>query len=91
MCGEGKQRRPVRLAVIGYGKLGGLELSYSSDLDLVFLHDGEGAAQETEGERTLGGKSEIGPCPVLIPAIVGTGVTTVIINRPQPEPSPSRP
>jgi len=25
-------------AIIGYGKLGGLELSYSSDLDLVFLH-----------------------------------------------------
>ncbi len=25
-------------AVIGYGKLGGRELSYSSDLDLVFLH-----------------------------------------------------
>jgi [glutamine synthetase] adenylyltransferase / [glutamine synthetase]-adenylyl-L-tyrosine phosphorylase len=26
--------------VIGYGKLGGIELSYLSDLDLVFLHDG---------------------------------------------------
>src|SRR5690606_20576655 len=26
--------------VIGYGKLGGIELSYQSDLDLVFLHDG---------------------------------------------------
>jgi [glutamine synthetase] adenylyltransferase / [glutamine synthetase]-adenylyl-L-tyrosine phosphorylase len=26
--------------VIGYGKLGGIELSYISDLDLVFLHDG---------------------------------------------------
>lgn len=26
-------------AVIGYGKVGGLELSYSSDLDLVFLHN----------------------------------------------------
>lgn len=25
-------------AIIGYGKLGGLEMSYSSDLDLVFLH-----------------------------------------------------
>lgn len=25
-------------AVIGYGKLGGLELGYASDLDLVFLH-----------------------------------------------------
>ncbi|MCH8958644.1 MAG: hypothetical protein IH835_04195 [Proteobacteria bacterium] len=25
--------------VLGYGKLGGLELAYGSDLDLVFLHD----------------------------------------------------
>ncbi len=27
--------------VIGYGKMGGLELGYGSDLDLVFLHDGD--------------------------------------------------
>ncbi|XKM13803.1 bifunctional [glutamate--ammonia ligase]-adenylyl-L-tyrosine phosphorylase/[glutamate--ammonia-ligase] adenylyltransferase [Orbaceae bacterium ac157xtp] len=27
------------LLVVGYGKLGGLELGYGSDLDLVFLHD----------------------------------------------------
>jgi glutamate-ammonia-ligase adenylyltransferase len=34
-------------AVIGYGKLGGLELGYTSDLDLVFLHAGTGG--ETRG------------------------------------------
>jgi glutamate-ammonia-ligase adenylyltransferase len=28
-----------RLAIIAYGKLGGKELGYSSDLDLVYLHD----------------------------------------------------
>lgn len=28
-------------AVIGYGKVGGMELSYSSDLDLVFVHDSD--------------------------------------------------
>ena len=27
------------LAIIGYGKLGGIELSYSSDLDIVFIHN----------------------------------------------------
>ncbi len=27
--------------IIGYGKLGGRELSYGSDLDLVFIHSGE--------------------------------------------------
>ena len=31
--------RPPRFAVIAYGKLGGKELGYGSDLDLVFLHD----------------------------------------------------
>jgi len=36
-------------AVIAYGKLGGLELGYGSDLDLVFLH--AGAEGQTEGDR----------------------------------------
>lgn len=31
--------RPPRFAVIGYGKLGGKELGFASDLDLVYLHD----------------------------------------------------
>lgn len=35
-------------AVIGYGKLGGLELGYGSDLDLVFLYDkGDGMTDGT--------------------------------------------
>jgi len=38
--------------VIAYGKLGGLELGYGSDLDLVFLH--AGTNQQTRGgERTI--------------------------------------
>ena len=39
-------------AVIGYGKLGGLELGYDSDLDLVFLHDAEDDAP-TGGARPI--------------------------------------
>jgi len=35
----GEPAAQSRLAIIGYGKLGGLELGYSSDLDLVFVHD----------------------------------------------------
>ncbi|WP_313953536.1 bifunctional [glutamate--ammonia ligase]-adenylyl-L-tyrosine phosphorylase/[glutamate--ammonia-ligase] adenylyltransferase [Accumulibacter sp.] len=31
--------RPPRFAVIAYGKLGGKELGFASDLDLVYLHD----------------------------------------------------
>jgi [glutamine synthetase] adenylyltransferase / [glutamine synthetase]-adenylyl-L-tyrosine phosphorylase len=40
-------------AVVGYGKLGGLELGYGSDLDLVFLHDSSGSHQETDGPQPL--------------------------------------
>jgi glutamate-ammonia-ligase adenylyltransferase len=32
-------RAAPRFAVVGYGKLGGKELGYASDLDLVFLYD----------------------------------------------------
>ncbi len=53
MCTEDGVRRPVRICVVGYGKLGGMELGYSSDLDLVFLHDSTGAQQETAGARTI--------------------------------------
>lgn len=39
--------------IVGYGKLGGLELSYGSDLDIVFLHDSKGDEQVTDGEKPL--------------------------------------
>lgn len=35
---------PVRLSVIALGKWGGRELNYASDIDLVFVHDGDGVA-----------------------------------------------
>ena len=39
-------------AVIGYGKLGGIELGYSSDLDMVFLYEGNDHAM-TDGDRQI--------------------------------------
>ena len=38
-------------AVIAYGKLGGIELGYGSDLDLVFLHAGDPG--ETDGDPPI--------------------------------------
>jgi glutamate-ammonia-ligase adenylyltransferase len=38
--------------VVGYGKMGGLELSYGSDLDLVFLYD-TAKGKTTSGSREL--------------------------------------
>ncbi|NRQ44227.1 bifunctional [glutamate--ammonia ligase]-adenylyl-L-tyrosine phosphorylase/[glutamate--ammonia-ligase] adenylyltransferase [Rheinheimera sp. YQF-2] len=42
-------------AVIAYGKLGGLELGYGSDLDLVFVHNCD-SQQATNGERSIDSK-----------------------------------
>ncbi len=39
---------PPRFAIVGYGKLGGKELGYASDLDLVFLYD---AADDEQAVR----------------------------------------
>jgi len=48
-----EETRQAGFGVIAYGKLGGLELSYGSDLDIVFLHDSRGKQQETDGARPL--------------------------------------
>ncbi len=40
------------MAVFGYGKLGGIELGYGSDLDLVFVNDARRQGV-TDGERSI--------------------------------------
>ena len=42
--------RVARLVVLGLGKLGGLELNYSSDIDLIFLCEDDG---RTDGHRPI--------------------------------------
>jgi glutamate-ammonia-ligase adenylyltransferase len=45
--------RDAQFAIVAYGKLGGIELNYGSDLDLVFLHDSAGSRQLTAGPRQI--------------------------------------
>ncbi|MEN8170433.1 MAG: bifunctional [glutamate--ammonia ligase]-adenylyl-L-tyrosine phosphorylase/[glutamate--ammonia-ligase] adenylyltransferase [Pseudomonadota bacterium] len=40
-------------AVIAYGKMGGFELGYGSDLDIVFLHSKESEGKFTGGDKPL--------------------------------------
>lgn len=40
--------------IVGYGKVGGLEFGHGSDLDLVFIHDGDPNA-ETDGTKPIDG------------------------------------
>jgi glutamate-ammonia-ligase adenylyltransferase len=59
-----KYGRPVRIdgepcdkdfLIVGYGKLGGIELGHGSDLDLVFIHDGHSSAV-TDGAKPIAGQ-----------------------------------
>jgi glutamate-ammonia-ligase adenylyltransferase len=49
---ESKGTRDCRFVVLGLGKLGGRELNFSSDIDLIFVYEGEG---ETAGIPGTGG------------------------------------
>ena len=49
------EREGRGFAVVGYGKLGGWELGYSSDLDLIFLHDCPVDVM-TDGDREIDGR-----------------------------------
>ena len=49
---EGSSLQSPGFIVLGYGKLGGIELGYKSDLDLVFLHRGT-AGQTVGGPRSI--------------------------------------
>ena len=40
-------------AMVAYGKLGGIELGYGSDLDMVFLHANDSSGRTTDGEKPV--------------------------------------
>ncbi|SON48183.1 bifunctional [glutamate--ammonia ligase]-adenylyl-L-tyrosine phosphorylase/[glutamate--ammonia-ligase] adenylyltransferase [Vibrio tapetis] len=50
-----KDRGSKGFAVIGYGKVGGWELGYNSDLDIVFMHDCP-ASVNTDGNKEIDGR-----------------------------------
>ncbi|GAB2507103.1 bifunctional [glutamate--ammonia ligase]-adenylyl-L-tyrosine phosphorylase/[glutamate--ammonia-ligase] adenylyltransferase [Lysobacter humi (ex Lee et al. 2017)] len=52
MCAAHGEVPGARFAVLGYGSLGGEELGFGSDLDLVFLYDAASDA-ESDGARPL--------------------------------------
>ena len=52
-CVDDGGQRAAGFCIVAYGKLGGIELGYGSDLDLVFLHDSSGEQQYTDGEHRV--------------------------------------
>ena len=73
-----RHRETPRFAVIAYGKLGGKELGYASDLDLIFLYD----------ESTLGGP--VGPDDQAARGARGSGdnAGAALPNAAAPAPTP---
>lgn len=49
-CPRDEQGERVNMVVLGLGKLGGQELNYSSDIDLMYVYDGAGSS---DGKRAL--------------------------------------
>jgi [glutamine synthetase] adenylyltransferase / [glutamine synthetase]-adenylyl-L-tyrosine phosphorylase len=52
-CLAGTSRDRPGIVVIGYGSLGGKELNFASDLDLVFVYDEALVGSESDGPRQL--------------------------------------
>ncbi|MFT5393546.1 MAG: glutamate-ammonia-ligase adenylyltransferase, partial [Gammaproteobacteria bacterium] len=48
---EDEQGRAVGFMIVAYGKLGGIELGYGSDIDLVFVHGN--SKGDTDGKRPV--------------------------------------
>lgn len=43
----------IGFAVVAYGKLGGIELGYGSDLDLVFMYSTDSEGRTTDGDKPV--------------------------------------
>lgn len=65
------------VAIIGYGKLGGIELGYGSDLDLVFLHRLQEQG-ETDGDIPISGLKF---ATRLVQKLLATCTTTTVDGR----------
>ncbi len=46
-----REAAPEGIAIVALGKLGGAELNYASDVDVVFVHDGSGPERQGAAER----------------------------------------
>ncbi|MGA8115655.1 MAG: bifunctional [glutamine synthetase] adenylyltransferase/[glutamine synthetase]-adenylyl-L-tyrosine phosphorylase, partial [Actinocatenispora sp.] len=55
----------LRFTLIGMGRLGGAEMSYASDADVLFVYEGDGAAAHAVAERLRGLLAAPAPDPPL--------------------------
>lgn len=82
----GEDGTPARFGVLGMGKLGGREIQYGSDLDLIFLYDPPGA---TEGrDRSITNREFFAKVTqrliTALSAVTGSGIVYPIDARLRP-------
>ena len=53
---DGEAFQPA-MSIVAYGKMGGNELGYGSDLDIIFVHNSAGEKQLTTGEKVIDNQS----------------------------------
>ncbi len=53
---DGEVFQPA-ISIVAYGKMGGNELGYGSDLDIIFVHNSAGEKQYTTGEKCIDNQS----------------------------------
>jgi len=53
--------REAEFVILGMGKLGGMELNYHSDLDIIFIYEGEGETQPAAGTDESRFKQQTNP------------------------------
>jgi glutamate-ammonia-ligase adenylyltransferase len=65
--------------VLGFGKLGGLELGYGSDLDMVFLYHCEDGNAQTNGEKPISSSQFYGRLGLKIRHILDTKLLSGVL------------
>ncbi len=77
--------KPIRLAVLGLGKLGGDELNFNSDIDVVFIYRGSG---HSNGRRALDAASYLKRVAVqliqILDSVTADGRVWVVDTRLRP-------
>jgi len=71
-------KESARYAIFGLGKLGGAELGYSSDLDIIFAYDGEGT---TDGKKKVTNQEYFAKLSEKIISILGSSTGEGVLYR----------
>ncbi|MFI3157717.1 MAG: bifunctional [glutamate--ammonia ligase]-adenylyl-L-tyrosine phosphorylase/[glutamate--ammonia-ligase] adenylyltransferase [Methylococcaceae bacterium] len=75
----GTDNDSIGFAVIGFGKLGGIELGYGSDLDLVFLYDCKDGNAMTDGAKPISSAQFYGRLGLKVRHILDTKMLSGIL------------